>query len=584
MRSIPAPHQFSFEALVTEVNSVVDDLRWLHLDLRIRNQINEALLHDHGTVEAFLDEILGQLRKMLGAVEISMYQRVRGRLRTLYHTPAPDIPWEFDTAPWTMDAETLFQRSRLRNVPRTEVTHYIVEGNPVSSISAPIFIRDNIFCVFQILFQSSKYIARQRQLITSISRPLGLSIGYIINQLQLHEPVTIQNQKKTRPGEHAATRLWMSLVDAMPCMCFAFDQDGAITAWNGELEKTTSTSREDVITVESAVQILCENLSDPKSVRTRWNAVLRDPPAERCERIPLQAEDGVRTFSWWTKVIESNSDRWTVVFGWDVSDHAALELEIRRMKEHVGELVRTGIQNTRDEYAFVDSLLSDSSFIIVGIDRNRLIKFLNPASAKFLGHPTEEFLGAEFIQTFIRPEEHELVEQALIPVAGALPPMRPITSLPPYDTPTSDGCRIQWTFLQKNTGKDLQGEIICFGIVIPEGEDIGDYIPLASQLEAKLSQRYRFLMKYVPFPLLHLDENYNILNANPAFTELIGEQPSPGSPISDYGELDIHQPERDPSACTMYLLSKEGLTISYRGFLTRIRIFGKEIQEITLEK
>jgi len=177
---------------------VVDDLRWLHLDLRIRNQFNEALLHDHGTVEDFLDEALKQMRKMLGAVEISIYQKERGRLQTLYHTLAPDIPWEFDTAPWTMDAETLFQRSRPRTDPRTEVTHYIVEGNPVSSISVPIFIRDTLFCVFQVLFQSSKYIARQRQLIASIAKPLGLSIGYIINQMQLRQPVATAKHKGGR--------------------------------------------------------------------------------------------------------------------------------------------------------------------------------------------------------------------------------------------------------------------------------------------------------------------------------------------------------------------------------------------------
>ncbi|NOY06016.1 MAG: PAS domain-containing protein, partial [Chlorobi bacterium] len=275
---------------------------------------------------------------------------------------------------------------------------------------------------------------------------------------------------------------------------------------------------------------------------------------------------------------------WTVAFGWDVTDHLALETELDRMKHHLEDMVKDGIQSARKEFRFIDSLFSDAAFIIVGIDDKRRIQFLNPASAELLGRPAENILGLPFVEIFIAAEEHELIEQALTPIAGTLPPMRPVTSWPGDRSPTGERFRVQWTFIPKNMRKEPPGEVLCFGITIPDEVDVGDYQPLSSQLEAKLSQRYRFLMKYVPFPLLHLDEKHRILNANPAFAELIGEPPAPGSPVSDYGELEIHQPEKDPSACTMYLLTKEGLTISYRGFLTRIRIFGKEIQEITLEK
>jgi hypothetical protein len=92
------------------------------------------------------------------------------------------------------------------------------------------------------------------------------------------------------------------------------------------------------------------------------------------------------------------------------------------------------------------------------------------------------------------------------------------------------------------------------------------------------------MIKYAPFPIFHLDEHEDtIKNANPAFEALIGGARWENMPLSDFGTLAVHASAGETQPCSLRLISPGGITITYRGMITPLRIFGKLIREVKLD-
>jgi hypothetical protein len=142
-----------------------------------------------------------------------------------------------------------------------------------------------------------------------------------------------------------------------------------------------------------------------------------------------------------------------------------------------------------------------------------------------------------------------------------------------------------WSAPLRDPGGD-EDLLLLFEAGSSPGEDRSQPTPPAPMPapDSRLSKQYRFMIKYVPFPVVHIDEARDVIrNANPAFEALISTRQWEGVPLSDFAALTIHAAFGDTAPCTLSIISPNGISLSYRGIIAPLVIFGKTVREIKLD-
>ncbi|MBI5646267.1 MAG: hypothetical protein HY962_04985 [Ignavibacteriae bacterium] len=438
----PVVSQFSFDTMVSEVNAIVEDLRWLHLELSLRNRCNEVLFHDVPTVEELLRYAFEDLRLKIGALELSVYVKDGSSHRIGFRDIEPSIPWSQDAVPWQAPiARWLTQHGRDAAAPQPDVSHYTVNDAHVSAAAVPVSIGRETIAAVLIVTLSSTTVPRLRKFLAGLSGSLGLSIDFIRKSGKSHEP----------SGDAAAT------VPADPQLPLPFGAG-------------------------PGVRQMLDALRFPALLLTRGLAIAHANAA---------------------------------------ATELLMYVEPREGPPHFEDLIA---RQSRD------AARTRCADILRGISHGA-----SPARLAMRG-PDGTILEMEW-------------SIELLPDADGEP-----------------------SLLAVGAGASLPGAAMR-----PAQNDGG-----AGRF--RLSKQYRFMMKYVPFPVAHLDESLTvILNANPAFAEVIGSDAWEGVPLGDFGTLDVHSRPGDAKPCALSVVSPNGITLVHRGIVTPVEIFGRMMQEITLE-
>jgi hypothetical protein len=441
-RTVAQPiNQFSFDHMVSEVNAIVEDLRWLHLELTLRNRCNEVMFQRVASEDEVFALAFEDLRKKLDALELTVYIRHKNSSRVGFRDMEESVPWAEDAMPWLAPIARWFnQPPRDTLLPKPEVSHFTVNTVPITAVMMPIVIgRDNV-AVILIVSHSSSNTPRLRKLLAGLSGSLGLAIDYI---RKARRSLDADAEETRRVAGHApdATNetlasLHAALVDRVPGLAFVLDRHlNVVGAGEAFLLSAGRTSAELGFPVDELLP-----RSERGVARQLLTAAFEQPGEElRLPLIPPGQDDGSFSGRWWTAPL-------------------------------------------RDP----------------GGDEDLLLLF-----AAGLLHREER--------------------AAPLPTAAPAPDFR-------------------------------------------------------------LSKQYRFMIKYVPFPVVHIDDTRDVIrNANPAFEGLIGTRNWEGIPLSDFASLAVHEAFGDTAPCTLAVIGPTGISLSYRGIITPLMIFGKMVREIKLD-
>lgn len=447
---------FSFDTLVHEVDAIVEDLRWLHLELTLRNRCNEILFDDRASVPALLSHALSGLCTRLGALELIVFVRDVVGFRIALREGARDIPWGDDRTPWIDAVDRWFDdRPTDAAQPQAVVNHYTVDLKPVTAVAMPVRVGRRHEAVLLVVVETSPIVPRVRKLLVGLSGSLALAMQYC----------------------HDAQR----------------------------------------------------------------------PPRER-----------------------SGSAR-----------PADIPREAPRIAPSAAQ-IRTPIPDLQG--AFVAEL-----------DDALHVRSINDALARQLGLRADRAVGRDLTELVVpsaeqRPLRAHLLASAEGGLVGfrlrtadgtSIPTLWIVSRLPSVPHDHADDAR--------QTGATLKVVRLLVGTSVPQEVFDATTVPVDAAhdpmvLHARLAKQYRFMMKYVPFPMVHLDAHADVIrNANPAFLALIGSVHWEGVPLSDFGMLSVQEGFGDARPCILRLVSSGGITLTRRGIMTTLMLFGKPVREITLD-
>ena len=189
--------------MASEVNAIVEDLRWLHLELSLRNRCNEVLFGEVASVESLLVSTFKYLRQQLGVLEMTVFLKDGNGYRIGFRDVEDNIPWANDSAPWIASiTRWLIQTPRDTSAPQAEVAHYTVNDEQITAMSVAVTVaRENVAAVLIVAF-SSAAVPRLRKFLTGISGSLGLAIDYSRKARGLKDgPETASYPGSTAPRE-----------------------------------------------------------------------------------------------------------------------------------------------------------------------------------------------------------------------------------------------------------------------------------------------------------------------------------------------------------------------------------------------
>lgn len=195
--------------------------------------------------------------------------------------------------------------------------------------------------------------------------------------------------------------------------------------------------------------------------------------------------------------------------------------ELLEFRQQVIELKKLEIKRKKVEKTLRESekkyreLVQNTNSIVLRMDINGSITFFNEFAQKFFGYTKDEILGKNVVGTIVPEIDTSYLDlEAMIKDIIQNPDLYTINE---NENIRRNGERawIVWT----NKGAiDKDGhitEILCIGNDITEHKK-------AEEATRKSQQEFVSLFHSSPEALVYLDENSNILNVNPRFTELFG--------------------------------------------------------------
>lgn len=195
--------------------------------------------------------------------------------------------------------------------------------------------------------------------------------------------------------------------------------------------------------------------------------------------------------------------------------------ELLEFRQQVIELKKLEIKRKKVEKTLRESekkyreLVQNTNSIVLRMDINGSITFFNEFAQKFFGYTKDEILGKNVVGTIVPEIDTSYLDlEAMIKDIIQNPDLYTINE---NENIRRNGERawIVWT----NKGAiDKDGhitEILCIGNDITEHKKV-------EEATRKSQQEFVSLFHSSPEALVYLDENSNILNINPRFTELFG--------------------------------------------------------------
>ena len=179
--------QFSFDTLVSDVNTIVEDLRWLHLELKLRNRLSEVLFQDIDTIEDLLKQGFHGLQQQLGALEFTVYLQQRRTYRIAFRQLEASVFWSSDRMPWMHSIQHWMESRPRTNAPQADVNHYTINGEQVSSIAVPLILQREHVGALLIVAHWSTIVPRLKKLLIGLSGALALALDSMWNRKPLGE-------------------------------------------------------------------------------------------------------------------------------------------------------------------------------------------------------------------------------------------------------------------------------------------------------------------------------------------------------------------------------------------------------------
>jgi PAS domain-containing protein len=484
---------FSFDTLVHEVDAIVEDLRWLHLELTLRNRCNEILFDDRASVPALLSHALSGLCSRLGALELIMFVRDVVGFRIALREAEGTTPWGDDRTPWIDAVDRWFDdRPAVASVPQAVVNHYTVDLQPVTAVAMPVRVGRRHEAVLLVVVETSPLVPRVRKLLVGLSGSLALAMQYC-------------HDAQGSPRDRSLT-----LAPLEPPHATTLRSDAAIAR---------TAHLRGVLLAEVDAQLRVQSMNDAMA---RLLGLRAERAAER-----------------------------------DLAELVVPTAEQRQLRTQLLETADGGIVGFRMRTA--DGTSIPTVWIVAHI------------------LPTHPLPVAEGVAHGDRSRDDE--------TAGDVP-----ADDATADDATADDTRRGHVSREHTAGQHAsRGARLLVGTRV--AQEVFDAAAIRTDgaddpmlLQMRLAKQYRFMMKYVPFPVLHLDAHVDVIrNANAAFLALLGSVHWEGVPLSDFGTLTVQEGFGDARPCILRLVSASGITITCRGIMTTLLLFGKPVREITLD-
>ena len=311
------------------------------------------------------------------------------------------------------------------------------------------------------------------------------------------EEITIEG-KRVKKELKKSEKKYRDLVEETPIGIANIDNIGILTYINKRLENITGYSREEVVG-KNVFKLGVFSNEMLKILKGRLKARLTGGTAHLRREILLKCKNG----KWiWIEIAAKLIKKWGIPSSLRIT---VQDITKRKRTENI-------LQESEKKYR---ELVQNTNSIILRMDINGRITFFNEFAQKFFGYTKDEILGKNVVGTIVPEMDTSYRDlKAMIKDIIQNPNLYTINE---NENIRRNGERV-WILWTNKGAIDKDGhitEILCIGNDITEHKKTEEAL-------YKSQQEFNSLFKSSPEALVYIDENSNILNINPRFTELFG--------------------------------------------------------------
>ena len=311
------------------------------------------------------------------------------------------------------------------------------------------------------------------------------------------EEITIEG-KRVKKELKKSEKKYRDLVEETPIGIANIDNIGILTYINNRLEKITGYSREEVVG-KNVFKLGVFSNEMLKILKGRLKARLTGGTARLRREILLKCKNG----KWiWIEITAKLIKKWGIPSSLRIT---VQDIAKRKQTEDI-------LQKSEKKYR---ELVQNTNVIILRMDINGRITFFNEFAQKFFGYTKDKILGKNVVGTIVPKMDTSYCDlETMIKDIIQNPDLYTINE---NENIRRNGERVWILWTNKGTiDKDGHiSEILCIGNDITERKKVEEAL-------RKSQQEFDNLFRSSPEALVYLDENSNILNINPRFTELFG--------------------------------------------------------------
>ena len=311
------------------------------------------------------------------------------------------------------------------------------------------------------------------------------------------EEITIEG-KRVKKELKKSEKKYRDLVEETPIGIANINNIGILTYINKRLEKITGYSREEVVG-KNVFKLGVFSNEMLKILKGRLKARLTGGTVRSRREILLKCKNG----KWiWIEITAKLMKKWEIPSSLRIT---VQDITKRKRTENI-------LQESEKKYR---ELVQNTNSIILRMDVNGRITFFNEFAQKFFGYTKDEILGKNVVGTIVPEMDTSYRDlKAMIKDIIQNPNLYTINE---NENIRRNGERV-WILWTNKGAIDKDGhitEILCIGNDITEHKKTEEAL-------YKSQQEFDSLFKSSPEALVYMDENSNILNINPRFTELFG--------------------------------------------------------------
>ena len=304
--------------------------------------------------------------------------------------------------------------------------------------------------------------------------------------------------KRVKKELKKSEKKYRDLVEETPIGIANIDNIGILTYINKRLEKITGYSREEVVG-KNVFKLGVFSNEMLKILKGRLKARLTGGTAHLRREILLKCKNG----KWiWIETTAKLIKKWGIPSSLRIT---VQDITKRKRTENI-------LQESEKKYR---ELVQNTNVIVLRMDINGCITFFNEFAQKFFGYTKDEILGKNVVGTIVPEMDTSYRDlKAMIKDIIQNPNLYTINE---NENIRRNGERV-WILWTNKGAIDKDGhitEILCIGNDITEHKKTEEAL-------YKSQQEFDSLFKSSPEALVYMDENSNILNINPRFTELFG--------------------------------------------------------------